>query len=71
MNRMLVSLFALGAMLIGVGPAAASGHGPLFGAATPTLGRGGWSIDQAWTLRAGNDDAREQMAQDDAVVWHH
>ena len=26
----------------------ASGHGPVFGAATPTLGRGGWSFDQAW-----------------------
>jgi hypothetical protein len=29
-------------------PARASGHGPLFGAATPTLGRGGWQFDQAW-----------------------
>ena len=28
-------------------PAAAfaSGHGPVFGTATPTLGRGGWSLD--------------------------
>ena len=26
----------------------ASGHGPVFGAATPTLGRGAWSFDQAW-----------------------
>ena len=26
----------------------ASGHGPVFGAATPTLGKGGWSVDQAW-----------------------
>ena len=26
----------------------ASGHGPVFGAATPTLGKGGWSFDQAW-----------------------
>ena len=25
----------------------ASGHGPVFGAATPTLGKGGWSFDQA------------------------
>src|SRR5207245_1254269 len=39
----------------------ASGHGPVFGAATPTLGRGGWSVDQAWTLRAGDDDQRQQM----------
>jgi hypothetical protein len=28
--------------------AQASGHGPVFGAATPTLGKGGWSFDQAW-----------------------
>jgi hypothetical protein len=26
----------------------ASGHGPVFGAATPTLGKGAWSFDQAW-----------------------
>jgi hypothetical protein len=42
-------------------PAFASGHGPVFGAATPTLGRGGWSVDQAWTLRAGDDEQRQQM----------
>jgi hypothetical protein len=50
------------AVLLNLGAAAAaraSGHGPLFGAATPTLGRGGWSLDQAWTLRAGDD--RQQM----------
>jgi hypothetical protein len=29
-------------------PIRASGHGPVFGAATPTLGKGGWSFDQAW-----------------------
>jgi len=39
----------------------ASGHGPVFGAATPTLGRGGWSLDQAWTIRVGDDQDREQM----------
>jgi hypothetical protein len=42
-------------------PAYASGHGPVFGAATPTLGRGGWSVDQAWTIRAGGDNDRQQM----------
>ena len=31
--------------------AAASGHGPVFGAATPTLGKGGWQLDQAWLGR--------------------
>ena len=39
----------------------ASGHGPLFGAATPTLGRDGWSIDQAWAIRAADDGSGEQM----------
>jgi hypothetical protein len=29
-------------------PLYASGHGPVFGGATPTLGKGGWSFDQAW-----------------------
>ena len=41
----------------------ASGHGPVFGAATPTLGRGGWSLDQAFTLRVGDDAAREHMVK--------
>jgi hypothetical protein len=41
--------------------AVAAGHGPLFGATTPTLGRGGWSIDQAWTARCGEDGDRQQM----------
>jgi hypothetical protein len=36
--------------------ASASGHGPVFGAATPTLGRGGWSVDTAWTCRVADDD---------------
>ena len=39
----------------------ASGHGPLFGAATPTLGRDGWSIDQAWAIRSSDDRSHEQM----------
>lgn len=28
-------------------PAATQGHGPLYGLSTPTLGRGGWSVDSA------------------------
>ena len=37
---------------LGTSPTAfAAGHGPVFGSATPTLGWGGWSIDQAWTVR--------------------
>jgi hypothetical protein len=38
-----------------------SGHGPVFGAATPTLGRGAWSLDQAWTMRFGDEARHEQM----------
>lgn len=34
---------------------AASGHGPLFGAATPVLGKGGWSFDAAVMGRSTND----------------
>ena len=41
--------------------AQASGHGPVFGATTPTLGKGGWSVDEAWTLRSGDNEEREQM----------
>ena len=43
--RIIVVLLSLA-----VSPAAAhaSGHGPVFGAATPTLGKGGWAFDQAW-----------------------
>jgi hypothetical protein len=41
--------------------AGASGHGPVFGAATPTLGRGGWSVDQAYTFRAGDEHESQQM----------
>jgi hypothetical protein len=35
-------------LLSAIRAADASGHGPVFGAATPTLGKGGWSFDQAW-----------------------
>ena len=39
----------------------AAGHGPVFGATTPTLGKGGWSLDTAWTLRASEPEGSEQM----------
>jgi len=41
--------------------ARASGHGPVFGATTPTLGRGGWSVDWAWAIRSGDADVHDQM----------
>jgi hypothetical protein len=37
----------------------ASGHGPVFGGATPTLGKGGWQFDQAWMGRT-TEQATEQ-----------
>lgn len=52
---------ALVLMLLAGRGGIASGHGPVFGAATPTLGRGAWSIDQAWTMRFGEDSTREHM----------
>lgn len=48
-------------VLLTASDAAASGHGPVFGAATPTLGRGAWSVDQAWTMRFGEESTREHM----------
>ena len=61
MNMKLRTVLAAGVLLVSARTAGASGHGPVFGAATPTLGRGGWSVDQAWTLRGGDDDERQQM----------
>lgn len=34
------------------GPAAAQGHGPAYGLSTPTLGKGGWSLDVGFMGRA-------------------
>lgn len=44
-------------------PLRASGHGPVFGAATPTLGRGAWQFDQAWMgqVMKGPADAGELL----------
>ena len=51
--------------------AAASGHGPVFGATTPTLGKGGWSLDTAWTLRTGRAGSQRANAQEHDQLWHH
>ena len=40
----------------------ASGHGPVFGAATPVLGKGGWSFDAALMGR-GTDDVIAQTVR--------
>lgn len=58
-TRGVLSAVALVAAL--TASAEASGHGPVFGAATPTLGRGGWSVDQAYTFRAGDQTGSQQM----------
>jgi len=39
-----------------IGPAEGSGHGPVFGLATPTLGKGGLSLDLAAMSRGGDAD---------------
>jgi hypothetical protein len=42
--------------------AIANGHGPVFVPATPTLGKGGWQVDQAWFGRLGEgSNTEEQM----------
>lgn len=56
-----VAALAAWSLMFAAAESDASGHGPVFGAATPTLGRGGWSVDQAWTMRLGEDVKREQM----------
>jgi hypothetical protein len=40
---------------ISVAPLSASGHGPVFGGATPTLGKGGWQFDTGWMGRSTAD----------------
>ena len=60
MSRRWVCLIAFG-LLGWHAELSASGHGPIFGAATPTLGRGGWSIDQAYTFRGGKGDAPQSQ----------
>ena len=61
MRARLLAIVAVALFAGSVREAEASGHGPVFGAATPTLGRGGWSVDQAWTYRVGEDVAGQQM----------
>jgi hypothetical protein len=60
MTPRILSLF-LGVSFAISADASASGHGPVFGAATPTLGRGGWSVDQAYTFRAGDADSQQMF----------
>ena len=41
--------------------ALASGHGPVFGIATPVNGRGGWTLDQVFTTRTGENGESSEM----------
>jgi hypothetical protein len=61
MKRRRIVLAVIASSMFAARPALASGHGPVFGATTPTLGRGGWSIDWTWALRGGEQDAQERM----------
>ena len=61
MKQIILGIATTGLVALGSQSLRAAGHGPVFGAATPTLGRGGRSLDQAWTLRSGDPAASEQM----------
>ena len=59
-RQVLVAMLLLGASVPSA--ALASGHGPVFGAATPTLGKGGWSFDQVWMGRTSDaPDTNDQL----------
>lgn len=61
---MRLSVHTIAACLLVIGmpcPAAASGHGPVFGGATPTLGRGGWQLDQVWMGRLGDGRSDDEQ----------
>ena len=49
------------ALLVLPGTANATGHGPVFGGATPTLGRDGWSLDVAWMMRRDQTDDDQML----------
>lgn len=46
---------------LSIAPLTASGHGPVFGGATPTLGKGGWQFDQAWMGRSTEEDTEQTL----------
>jgi hypothetical protein len=60
----LVSHIIVSCVLLAAAPQGlyASGHGPVFAGATPTLGKGGWQLDQVWMGRlSGGQSDDEQM----------
>jgi hypothetical protein len=60
---MLRARIVLACLLLAAAPqnAAASGHGPVFGGAPPTLGKGGWQLDQAWMGRLGHGSGDDEQ----------
>lgn len=48
-GRLLAPLLLV--LLLAPAPALSQGHGPIYGLSTPTLGRGGWSVDMALMSR--------------------
>lgn len=62
MTRARIALLA-GCVVLLTARAWASGHGPVFGAATPVNGRGGWTLDQAFTSRVGEDGEHSEMVK--------
>lgn len=55
MNRRAVGASALVAIAFASGGARATGHGPVYGLATPTLAEGGWSLDVSAMYRQMGD----------------
>jgi hypothetical protein len=55
------SVWALIGMVMFSQVAFANGHGPVFVPATPTLGKGGWQVDQAWFGRLGDGPNSEEQ----------
>lgn len=67
MGRLIALLAVI--LVTAAGAARATGHGPVYGLATPTLGKGGWSLDVSVMERIVGDNNR-QMAMFRPLVTH-
>jgi len=63
------ALLALCLVLLVPSSGIASGHGPLFGGATPTLGKGGWQFDQTWMGRDGDSSPGDEQMLRSAISF--
>jgi len=62
MENAIVRLVLIAVAVSTPAPSWAAGHGPVFGGATPTLGKGGWSFDQVWMGSiTDTNDGTEQL----------